>query len=272
MRDSQSLLEQLLGSANGPIGVDDVHAVIGTGSEERIGGLLAAVAARDSARAMLALDAALAGGADPGGVLEQLLAALRDCLLASVGCGPDLLANPTGLGVDVATLGRELGTATILAMLQILDQALGRMRTSGHAVVLAEMAVVRLAALENLESLAAALDRVAAGGGPAAAPPPAREKKTPELTARAAEPPPEPRPEPRPEPQPPVSPPRPVASQAALMRAAADHPLVAHARTLFDGAIRKVEPARPREAAPASAPPEGGPAAAGESALEDSDA
>jgi DNA polymerase III subunit gamma/tau len=272
MRDSQSLLEQLLGSANGPIGVDDVHAVIGTGSEERIGGLLAAVAARDSARAMLALDAALAGGADPGGVLEQLLAALRDCLLASVGCGPDLLANPTGLGVDVATLGRELGTATILAMLQILDQALGRMRTSGHAVVLAEMAVVRLAALENLESLAAALDRVAAGGGPAAAPPPAREKKTPELTARAAELPPEPRPEPRPEPQPPVSPPRPVASQAALMRAAADHPLVAHARTLFDGAIRKVEPARPREAAPASAPPEGGPAAAGESALEDSDA
>jgi hypothetical protein len=211
----------------------------------------------------------------------------------------------------VATLGRELGTATILAMLQILDQALGRMRTSGHAVVLAEMAVVRLAALENLESLAAALDRVAAGGGPAAAPPPVREKKTPELTARAAEQPPEPWPETqppvalpvqaaepgpraaaapsrgtpprppaaapeRPAPPPPVSPPRPVASQAALMRAASDHPLVAHARTLFDGAIRKVEPPRPREAAPvAAAPPEplaGGESAAGDSALEYPDA
>jgi len=63
-----------------------------------------------------------------------------------------------------------------------------------------------------------------------------------------------------------------VASQAALMRAAADHPLVAHARTLFDGAIRKVEPPRTREAAPAAAPPAGGGSTDVNGALEDSDA
>ena len=39
-------------------------------------------------------------------------------------------------------------------------------------------------------------------------------------------------------------------TQATLVRAAADHPLVAHARTLFDVAIRKVEPPRTREAEP----------------------
>ena len=39
MRDSQSLLEQLLGSADGPIGVDEVHAVIGTGREEKVGAM-----------------------------------------------------------------------------------------------------------------------------------------------------------------------------------------------------------------------------------------
>jgi len=171
MRDSQSLLEQLLGAATGPVGVDDVHAVIGTGSEERIGELLAAVAARDPAAAVASLDSALAGGADPGGVLEQLLAALRDCLLASVGCRGDLFAASAGLGIDVASTGRELGTAALLAMLQVLDQSLSRMRTSGHAAVLAEMAVVRLATLEDLESLAAAVDRLAAAGtgsGPSA--------------------------------------------------------------------------------------------------------
>jgi DNA polymerase-3 subunit gamma/tau len=376
MRDSQSLLEQLLGSASGPIGVDDVHAVIGTGSEERIGELLAAVAARDAARALAALDLALAGGADPGGVMEQLLAALRDCLLASVGCPAVMLAGSNGLGLDVAATGRDLGTATVLAMLQILDQALGRMRTSGHAAVLAEMAVVRLATLEDLESLAAAVDRVAAGASstapPAAAP---REKKTADLTLEPAAPaaqvlraeaPPlrpaapadpiikaEPVAANRPvaaaekrhaTPAPSVtlppgdplalwqvvtasleglagdfaatatsaawrdgvlevslpadaataasflrrpdsvasiaaglaarvggpvrhaillapakpagteserSPPPGVTSQAALVRAATDHPLVAHARTLFDAAIRKVEPLRPREVEPA---------------------
>jgi DNA polymerase-3 subunit gamma/tau len=368
MRDSQSLLEQLLGSAAGPIGVDDVHAVIGTGREERIGELLAAVADRDGARALKALDAALQGGADPGGVLEQLLAALRDCMLASVGCEPALLSQSQGLGVDLQALGRQLGTATVLAMLQILDQSLSRMRVSGHATVLAEMAVVRLAALEDLESLSAAIDRLAAaepaaaaqssaGPRPAAARP-GPEKKTTDLTAAAAD---EARPTPvaaqprpavpaqqepaqseaavelpadacqawqvvtgtldglaadfagtaahatwrdgvlevtlpanattaasflkrpevaaaigkvlrglagRPVPHSIVSAsasvaqqtasapaaPRPAApSQVTLLREAADHPLVSHARTLFDAAIRTVEPPRVRQPQPAAA-------------------
>ena len=69
MRDSQSLLEQLLGGRQGPIGVDEVHAMIGTGREERIGSLLRAIAGRDPAAAIAALDEALGGGADPGGLL-----------------------------------------------------------------------------------------------------------------------------------------------------------------------------------------------------------
>ena len=202
MRDSQSLLEQLLGSSDGAIGVDDVHAVIGTGREERIGALLAAIAGRDPAAALAALDESLAGGADPGGVLEQLLAALRDCLVASVGCGPAMLLQGDGLGIDLAGTGRMLGTETVLAMLQILDQSLGRMRTSGHAAVLAEMAIVRLARLDDLDQLASAVERIAAQAAAAplpakgSLPPPARptpapratiaeerEKKTTDLTA-----------------------------------------------------------------------------------------
>ncbi len=192
MRDSQSLLEQLLGAASGPIGADEVHAMIGTGREERVGAILAALADRDAPTAMAALDAAVQGGADPGGVLDQLVAALRDCLLASVGCGRELLADQGGLGVDVAALGGRLGTATILAMLQILDHALARMAVSGHAGVLAEMAIVRLATLEDLDSLAGAVDRVSAASGTTGVPnvvasraasAPLREKKTADLTA-----------------------------------------------------------------------------------------
>ena len=206
MRDSQSLLEQLLGSSAGAIGVDDVHAVIGTGREERIGALIGAIANRDPAAALAALDESLAGGADPGGVLEQLLAALRDCLVASVGCGPALLLQGDGLGIDLAAVGRLLGTETVLAMLQILDQSLSRMRTSGHAPVLAEMAIVRLARLDDLDQLASAVERIALQAAaaplpvaarspappsprpalPSAMPPPAlpesREKKTTDLT------------------------------------------------------------------------------------------
>jgi len=187
MRDSQSLLEQLLGSAAGQIGVDDVHAVIGTGREERIGSLVAAIANREPAVAIAALDAALEGGADPGGVLEQVLALLRDCLVASVGCGPERFLQGGGAGLDATAIGTTLGTATILAMLQILDQSLARMRSSGHAHVLAEMAVVRLARLEDLESLAEAVDRVAAGAT-AAGPVQPREPATSPATRPVAAP------------------------------------------------------------------------------------
>jgi DNA polymerase-3 subunit gamma/tau len=168
MRDSQSLLEQLLGSASGPIGVDEVHAVIGTGREERVGSIVAAIVVRDAKAALAAFDAAVSGGADPGGVLEQVLAALRDSLVASVGCGPEALMAGAGLGVDLAEIGRRTGTVTLLAMLQVLDQALVRMRSSGHAAVLAEMAIVRLACLDDLDSLAEAVERVTAAGPTAA--------------------------------------------------------------------------------------------------------
>ena len=200
-------------------------------------------------------------------MLEQLLAGLRDCLLASVGCRENLLANSSGLGVDVAALGRELGTATILAMLQILDQALGRMRTSGHAAVIAEMAVVRLASIEDFESLAAAIDRVAAA--PVQSVPGLREKKTTDLTPAKAAQPANGQVSPpaaasvapvaavaavaavavsvAPVATPPASPPPRARSQVALIRAATDHPLVTHARTLFDAVVRKVEPPRTRE-------------------------
>jgi DNA polymerase-3 subunit gamma/tau len=160
MRDSQSLLEQLLGCCEGTIRVEDVHRLLGTGRAEAIGRLVAAVAARDAAAALTALDEAVTSGADPGGVLEQLLAALRDALVASVGVADRLLGQGSPGGVDLAALGRELGTDTILAMLQIVDQSLFRMRSSVHAAVIAEMAVVRLAGLENLQAIADAIERL----------------------------------------------------------------------------------------------------------------
>jgi DNA polymerase-3 subunit gamma/tau len=186
MRDSQSLLEQLLGIAVGDgdeIGIEEVQSLIGIGSEEKIGRLLQAIVSRDAAAALAALDDALSGGADAGGVLEQLLAVLRDCLVASVGCGPEALLAGDGCGVDLAALGRETGTETLLAMLQIVDQSLARMRQSTHATVLAEMAVVRLTSLEDLDSLVEVIDRVAAGESPSVA-----EKKKPQPAAVAAAP------------------------------------------------------------------------------------
>ena len=156
MRDSQSLLEQLFGIAAGDkknIELEDVHAITGTGKDEKVGELAQALINRDSPAALSALHECLTQGADAGGVLEQLLTALRNCLVASVGCGPETFISSTSFGVDFAELGKQAGTATILAMLQIIDHSLARMRLSTHTTVLAEMAIIRLAALEDLDNL-----------------------------------------------------------------------------------------------------------------------
>ena len=156
MRDSQSLLEQLFGIAAGDkknIEVEDVHAVIGTGKDEKVGELAQAIINRDSPLAISVLHDCVSQGADPGGVLEQLLIALRNCLVASVGCGPETFTGSNSFGIDFAELGKQTGTETMLAMLQIIDHSLARMRLSTHTTVLAEMAIIRLAALEDLDNL-----------------------------------------------------------------------------------------------------------------------
>ena len=156
MRDSQSLLEQLFGIAAGDkknIELEDVHAITGTGKDEKVGELAQALINRDSPAALSALHECLTQGADAGGVLEQLLTALRNCLVASVGCGPETFISSTSCGIDFAELGKQAVTATMLAMLQIIDHSLARMRLSTHTTVLAEMAIVRLAALEDLDNL-----------------------------------------------------------------------------------------------------------------------
>lgn len=191
MRDSQSLLEQLLGAAataDGRIGIEAVHALLGTGREEGLSQLMEAIAQQQPKAAVEALDTAVGGGADAGGVLEQLLAVLRDALLASVSAEQRLWNADGGCGLDVATVAATLGSETILAMMQVIDHALARMRTAGHAGVLAEMAVVRLASMERMESLAAVIARVASGQAiPSAATPssPPREKKTTESSGGA---------------------------------------------------------------------------------------
>ena len=170
MRDGQSLLEQLLAFAPENITVDDVNNMLGTAGEERLMSLLGHLVTRDSASALAELDGALAQGVDAAILLEQLFGYLRDCMAMAVGCKSDVLlyASPSGQEQIVAA-GNSLGLQTILAAMQILEQTLSRLRQSTQARILAELALVRICALEDLDELASLVAQV----GSAAASPPA---------------------------------------------------------------------------------------------------
>jgi DNA polymerase III subunit gamma/tau len=155
MRDSQSLLEQLLAVADKRIMAADVNSLLGIAAVERLSGLVGHLVARDAAAALAELDGTLAAGVDVGQLLDQLIGYFRDVMAVAVGCPPQqmLYALPSQ-AEQVATIGRELGLATILAMVQILDQTAARLRMSLHGRTLAELAIVRICALEDLDDLA----------------------------------------------------------------------------------------------------------------------
>jgi len=172
MRDSQSLLEQLLAFASGPITVADVHGMLGSAGDERLTALLGHLAAGDAPEALGEFDRALAEGVDVAVLLEQLLGYLRDAMLAAADCPTDafLYASPASQQ-QVAESGKRLGLASVLAAMQILEQALSRMRYSTQGRILAELALVRICQLEELDELGPLLSELRgdAADGPRAA-------------------------------------------------------------------------------------------------------
>jgi DNA polymerase-3 subunit gamma/tau len=168
MRDSQSLLEQLLAFSSGPITLGDVHGMLGSAGDERLTALLCHLAAGEAAEAVAELDQALSEGVDVAVLLEQLLGYFRDAMLAAADCPTDafLYASPASQQ-QVAESGKRLGLATVLAAMQILEQALARMRYSTQGRILAELALVRISQLEELDELGPLLAELRGAGGTA---------------------------------------------------------------------------------------------------------
>jgi DNA polymerase-3 subunit gamma/tau len=174
MRDSQSLLEQLLALGGQQITAAEVNALLGIAPTERLAGLICRLAERDAAGALAELDATLQGGVEVGLLLDQLVGYFRDAMAAAVGCPADqmLYALPSQTQ-QVAEVAQQLGLSTILAIEQILDQTAARLRVSMHGRTLVEMAMVRICQLEELDDLTALVAALRCtdqqGGGPSAA-------------------------------------------------------------------------------------------------------
>jgi DNA polymerase III subunit gamma/tau len=155
MRDSQSLLEQLLAAGHDRITKSDVNSLLGIAPAERLSGLVQHLVARNASAALAELDATIESGVEIGLLLDQLVGYFRDVMASAAGCKANqfLYALPSQ-AEEVAGVGSQLGLATILAIGQILDHTAARMRLTMHGRTLVEMAVVRICQLGELDELA----------------------------------------------------------------------------------------------------------------------
>ena len=164
MRDSQSLLEQLLAFSTGRITVANVHGMLGTAGDALMVGLVKHIVERQADAALADLDAALHAGVDVTQLVEQLFGYFRDCMASAAGCKDEafIYVSPSH-APEIAEAGKKLGLHTILAAMQILDQTLSRAKWSTFGRILAELALVRICHLEDLDELPALIAELHSG-------------------------------------------------------------------------------------------------------------
>ncbi|HEX7444630.1 MAG TPA: DNA polymerase III subunit gamma/tau, partial [Acidimicrobiales bacterium] len=162
-RDMESALDQVVAAAGIP---DDADAL-----DE----LVEALCERDTGRALVAVDAAIAGGRGPRVLGELLIGRLRDVFLASMKA--DLSRLPDRDRARVVEQAARLGPAGATRALEVLGEAFVGIQDAPDQRIPLEVALVRLTRPEADTSLAALADRVARleqGAGPSkAAPAPA---------------------------------------------------------------------------------------------------
>ncbi len=172
-RDALTLLDRLTSALGPKLALPEAIAILDLIDRKLLLDVLAPVLAREPAQAFVALRRALEQGVDPMRFASDLLAEIRDLIVAR------LVDDPTGL-IDAApdALAETRARAgahdpeTLQRLFRVLltrMQELGGAARQEHAL---EMAIVRLATLPDSESLALLLQKLDALDGGAGGPTP----------------------------------------------------------------------------------------------------
>ena len=133
MRDSQSLLEQMLSFCDSKITVNDVHQLLGTADISRIADVAQSMADQDAAVTMNLIHEGNFAGVDAGQMANQLLGYFRDMMAVRVGSNEETLLNCSSQDLPkLQTLADQFGLETILNITQILDATVVKMQNSLH--------------------------------------------------------------------------------------------------------------------------------------------
>jgi DNA polymerase-3 subunit gamma/tau len=163
MRDSQSLFDQLLASADKRITAAEVHRLLGTASDERLIELFATIIGRQRSQTLALFGQALSEGAQLGEFADQILNYLRDLMvLAAEATNVPLLSVSDTNRTALLKQAQTWGLNTVVAALQIVSEAKLKMQRATFGRALVELALIRLTLLEQLQSLDALLAELAA--------------------------------------------------------------------------------------------------------------
>ncbi len=267
MRDSQSLLDQVVAYCGTEVDDDEVGHLLGNVGSETLAQCLAALLQQDAETALRTADELQDSGHDAIAILRALQEGLRHLIVLKTTREPGDLIPLSEADLDVLRPVADLATVEeIYGHFQVLSTAEQSLRGTSNPFLVLEMALVRVARIGRVQSLETILEALqtlgqglpvsAPSASPALAPPPpakpvssngsARSKKpSSTVPPTPSQPPPKPAPPSVPAPKPPV----PVVAEEPPMP---DEPDIAEPPELSDPAFTTatLEPAgvKPPEA------------------------
>ncbi len=199
MRDAESIFDQAIAFARGPVTLEIVNTMLGVTDAELLASFADAIAGGDIRAVFEAVDAIVASGRDIGQLLEDLGLYFRDLLRLSLGVSPPRwMQAPTAGRERMEAQAAAIGSRRLAGIIEALGEAGQRLKETAQQSLLLEVTLAHLAS--------------AAEGAPATAPPqPAPEKPAPETSQPSA-----------PEPASPAEPPAPEETAQPEETAAAE--------------------------------------------------
>jgi DNA polymerase-3 subunit gamma/tau len=176
-RDALGTLEQLQTYAGGEIALADVLAVLGISDAELLFDALDAVAAADPRAALAVVARAVDGGHDPAAFIRELEVHARELLIVAMADGavaPELSLTPER-DQRLADQAARLEAFTLVAVLDLLADALTHLRAGADARTQLELALVKAARPDldpSVAALTARIERLERNAPAASAPPP----------------------------------------------------------------------------------------------------
>jgi DNA polymerase-3 subunit gamma/tau len=156
MRDAQSAFDQVISFSEGQITTADVEAALGLASAEQLARVVAAIANENPADALAVVDDLVMRGHDLRNFCRDLLAHLRDLLVARVG----------GDGADASATARRdpsvnvFSESDLVRFFHSLTETEQRLREGAHPRYQLEVGLVKLIEMRRLAPVGQIIERL----------------------------------------------------------------------------------------------------------------